>query len=419
MDLGCLETLPIDDPKRVGWTAAFRIFAEFEARYLAEVFKKKPKDGVPDEEFVRWVVDAEIGLFNLRATGLIPAINSYEDADTYKQILQRLESAHLEKYEKSDFSSATRHAILTGIRVGIGSAKFQWTAESLEAARIATQSKAASRETIPTSPSQSAGAVTPTKGSPILALEEYMVNDYTFWVEMEQRFRELQKVRRLVGFWSAGRGWEFNQHMDRLEERLGIVARLALAKLSKAIGPEPFHDWLEIIRPTSPHYIADDSSLPSGSGRIDDVALASAEFTVTLQSIAIKNHARMPVEGTAERGSSPPEPAVGNHHLPTNARNDPSSPPAGGKPNQSSRGRKGDPAKAQLVREIVDRVREERSWKEAIVEICDEFDQCGRPAFPKNWKKLGRDVVCWSDMADRFPHLVKKAIAYQLKIANK
>jgi len=114
---------------------------------------------VPHEEFVRWVVDAEIGLFNLRATGLIPAINSYEDADTYKQILQRLESAHLEKYEKSDFSSATRHAILTGIRVGIGSAKFQWTAESLEAARIATQSKAAPRETIPTSPSQSAGAV--------------------------------------------------------------------------------------------------------------------------------------------------------------------------------------------------------------------------------------------------------------------
>jgi len=43
LDLGLLETLKIDDPKRVGWAAAFRIFAEFESRYLAEVFKKKPK----------------------------------------------------------------------------------------------------------------------------------------------------------------------------------------------------------------------------------------------------------------------------------------------------------------------------------------------------------------------------------------
>lgn len=145
-------------------------------------------------------------------------------------------------------------------------------------------------QSITVPPSANVSPTDATKESaPGTVLEDCRVNDYGSWADMERRFRELQKVRKLTGFWSVDDGWSFHYRSDGLEGRLGIVAKLAMAKLNKPIKSQPLHDWLELLRPTTPHYIADDASVPSRSGRIDDVSLASAEFTIEIQAAALRN----------------------------------------------------------------------------------------------------------------------------------
>ena len=149
MYLGILETLPEDDPRRIGWTVALRVFEEALARNLAQVFKNKPREGAPQEEFNKWIVDAEISAFNIHATGLIPTINTYDDVDIYMQVLDRFKSAHLQKYENAELSEDTKEEILRQLRHRIDQATFHWKAEALQVARLAAQKAKESSERLP------------------------------------------------------------------------------------------------------------------------------------------------------------------------------------------------------------------------------------------------------------------------------